>query len=69
LSSSAEPSNGNPELEQAVRATGDERWAILDRYSDTTGPGPGATHICFDIGCWEPAKESWEQFLSRARRA
>jgi hypothetical protein len=60
--------NRKPEPEQVLRATEGERRAILDRYRDTSRPEAGIT-ICMDIGCWRPAEESFEQFLSRKRRA
>lgn len=60
--------NGKPEPEQALAATAEERTELVDRYRDTTRPGGGIT-ICMDIGCWQPAEETLEQFLERKRRA
>jgi hypothetical protein len=51
-----------------LAATADERRAILDQYRDTTRPGP-ATLICGELGCWNPTKETFDQFLTRKRGA
>ena len=61
--------NGKPELEQILPATDAERRGILDRYRATTRPGPPSTQICFDIGCWDPARETFEEFVARKLRA
>jgi hypothetical protein len=51
-----------------LAATADQRRAILDQYRDTTRPRP-ATLICGELGCWNPAKETFDQFLTRKRGA
>jgi hypothetical protein len=60
--------NGKPDRELVLAATADERRAILDQYRDTTRPRP-ATLICGELGCWNPAKETFDQFLTRKRGA
>jgi hypothetical protein len=64
----AAEAHGKPEPEEMLRATGAKRRALLDRYREPELSDPGLT-ICMDIGCWEPAKETWDQFLGRKRRA
>ena len=59
--------NGKPDRQQGLAATAQERTEIGDRYPDTTRRQAGTT-ICKDIGCWRPAEESWEQFVTRAQR-
>jgi hypothetical protein len=59
--------NGKPDREHGLAAAAEERTEILDRSPDTTRPRAG-TMICMDIGCWRPAEESWEQFVTRAQR-
>ena len=49
----------------------EKRKDILDRYREDVaahekleGHSPGLT-ICMDIGCWQPARETWQEFLHR----
>jgi hypothetical protein len=60
--------NGKPDREQVLAATADERTELPDRYRDTARATP-ASMICFDVGCWQPDKESFEEFVARKRRA
>jgi hypothetical protein len=60
--------NGNAEHHPgAPGATDAERQAIRDPDSKTGVPHAGGRMICMEIGCWEPANETWEEFLARKR--
>jgi hypothetical protein len=60
--------NGKPDRELVLRATEAEPREFLDHYRDTTHPG-GAALICGELGCWDPATETFDQFLARKRGA
>lgn len=60
--------NGNAEDDSgSPGATDAERRAIRNPDSKTGVPHAGGLMFCMEIGCWEPAKETWEKFLARKR--
>jgi len=42
----------------------------LGRCDDDAGDaGADNLTICFEIGCWQPARETWDEFMARVSRS